>query len=221
MPTGLYTRWDLDSESDKFKPRQNKTRSFENMVMSYFQPVRLHCKMECFYRIGTQTKIDAYSVDGFCGQCNTVFEAMGCFYEFFVYVKKLIFLSLKRKFREAIKRESQTNYENNTYKQRVMTSLSFTNVIEGNCTRQIILLNSICGVFHLQNASQRRRNFRKYQTWKSISFCVILKYPRISEKPLPTFHPSSRIFMLIEMTLVRLRKNMPRKRDIWLSLGFC
>ena len=35
MPTGLYTRWDLDSKTSGFIPRQNKTRSFENMVMSY------------------------------------------------------------------------------------------------------------------------------------------------------------------------------------------
>ena len=28
MPTGLYTRWNSDSESHNFMPRQNKTRSF-------------------------------------------------------------------------------------------------------------------------------------------------------------------------------------------------
>ena len=27
-------------------------------------------------------KIDCFSVDGFCSHCNTVFEAMGCFYHF-------------------------------------------------------------------------------------------------------------------------------------------
>ena len=37
MPTGLYTRWDFDSETSRFTTRQNKTRSFENMVMSYCQ----------------------------------------------------------------------------------------------------------------------------------------------------------------------------------------
>ena len=36
MPTGLYTKWNYDSESQKLMPRQNKTRSFENMVLSYF-----------------------------------------------------------------------------------------------------------------------------------------------------------------------------------------
>ena len=29
MPTGLYTRWDIDSETGRFTPRQSKTRSFE------------------------------------------------------------------------------------------------------------------------------------------------------------------------------------------------
>ena len=35
MPTGLNTRWEYDTESNRFKPQQNKSRNFENMVMSY------------------------------------------------------------------------------------------------------------------------------------------------------------------------------------------
>ena len=80
MPTGLYTRWDLDPESGRSRPRQNKTRSFENMVMSYYQRIRPDCKIVSFYTTGTQKKIDCFSVDGFCEHCNTVFEAMGCYY---------------------------------------------------------------------------------------------------------------------------------------------
>ena len=49
MPTGLYTRWELDTESNKFTPRQNKSRSFENIVMSYFQKIRPECTIESFY----------------------------------------------------------------------------------------------------------------------------------------------------------------------------
>ena len=52
MPTGLYTRWNFDSETSRFTPRQNKTRSFENMVMSCFQPTRPDCKIENFYTTG-------------------------------------------------------------------------------------------------------------------------------------------------------------------------
>ena len=38
--------------------------------------------IESFYTTGRQKKIDCFSVDGFCSHCNTVFEAMGCFYHF-------------------------------------------------------------------------------------------------------------------------------------------
>ena len=36
MPTGLYTPWEYDSETKRFTARQNKSRSFENMVLSDF-----------------------------------------------------------------------------------------------------------------------------------------------------------------------------------------
>ena len=76
MPTGLFTRWDLGSETSRFTPRQNKTRSFENMVMSYFQRTRTKCEIETFFTTGRQMKTDCLRVDGFCSHCNSVFEAM-------------------------------------------------------------------------------------------------------------------------------------------------
>ena len=82
LPTGLYTRWDIDSDTIRFTPRQNKTRSFEILVMSFFQRTRPDCKIESFYTTGRQEKIDRFSVDGFCSHCNTVFEATGRFYLF-------------------------------------------------------------------------------------------------------------------------------------------
>ena len=82
MPTGLYTRCEYDTESNRFKPQQNKSRNFENMVMSYFQRQRPDCKIEIFYTTGTQKKIDRFREDGFCEHRKTVFEAMGCFYPY-------------------------------------------------------------------------------------------------------------------------------------------
>ena len=82
MPTGMYTRWNYDSESQKFMPRQNKTRSFENMVLSYFQQTRLECRNESNVTTGRQKKIECFSVDGICNHCNTVFEAMGCYFHY-------------------------------------------------------------------------------------------------------------------------------------------
>ena len=75
-------RWDFDSETSRFILRQNKTRSFENMVLSYFQRTRQEYKIESFFTTGRQKKIDCFSVDGFCSHCNSVFEALGCFYHF-------------------------------------------------------------------------------------------------------------------------------------------
>ena len=79
MPTGPYTQWEYETESNRFKPQQNKSRNFESMVMSYFQKQRLDCKNEIFYTTETQKKIDCFKADGFCAHCNTVFEASGCF----------------------------------------------------------------------------------------------------------------------------------------------
>ena len=49
MPTGLCTRWDCDSETNRFTPRRNRTRSSEEMVMSYFQQTRTDCKIGILY----------------------------------------------------------------------------------------------------------------------------------------------------------------------------
>ena len=62
--------------------KTNKTRSFENMVLSYFQQTRPECRIESNVTTGRQKKIDCFSVDGICNQCNTVFEAMGCYFHY-------------------------------------------------------------------------------------------------------------------------------------------
>ena len=83
MPNGLYTRRNYDTESQKFIPRQNKTRSFENMVLSYFQQTLPEFEIESNVTTDRQKKIDCFSVDGIFGyHCNTVFEAMGCYFHY-------------------------------------------------------------------------------------------------------------------------------------------
>ena len=82
MPTGLYTQWEYDSETGRFTARQNKSRSTENIFLSYFERSRPDCKIEINVITGRQKKIDCFSVDGICYHCNTVFEAMGCYYHY-------------------------------------------------------------------------------------------------------------------------------------------
>ena len=77
MPTGLYTQCEYDSETKRFTALQNKSRSFETMVLLYFQHSRPDCKIESNVTTGRQKKIDCFSVDGICYHCNTVFEAIG------------------------------------------------------------------------------------------------------------------------------------------------
>ena len=52
------------------------------MALASFQNSRPECNIENFYTAGTHRKIDCFSVDGFCSHCNTIFEALGCFYYF-------------------------------------------------------------------------------------------------------------------------------------------
>ena len=82
MPTGLYTRWEFNAELQRFKLLSKKIRSFEIMVMAFFQNSRPECNNRSFYTTGTQRKIDSFSVGGFCSHCNTFFEAFGSFYHF-------------------------------------------------------------------------------------------------------------------------------------------
>ena len=56
MPTGLYTRWEFDSDLQNFKARQNKIRKFENMVIFFYQATRPECTIESFYMTGKQKK---------------------------------------------------------------------------------------------------------------------------------------------------------------------
>ena len=48
MPTGLFTRWDMNSETARFTARKNIIRSFGKIVKSYFQRTRPDCKIESF-----------------------------------------------------------------------------------------------------------------------------------------------------------------------------
>ena len=82
MPTGLYTRWEYDSGAKRLTARQNKSRSFENTVLSFFQQSQPDCKVESNVTTGRQKKNDCFTVDGICYHCNTVFEAMGCYYHY-------------------------------------------------------------------------------------------------------------------------------------------
>ena len=197
MPTGLYTRWEIDSEPVNFKQRQNKKRSFDNMVKSYFQQVRPLCDVENFYTTSIHKKLDAYSVDGFCGHCNTtVIEALGCYYQHCSSQEVRIFLNEEKNQQCFRNRELHELREQHVQK-TVITSLRCTNGIGGNYTRQIKLMNSICADHSPTKCFSEKKNFWTISNLEVylVKFNVMLKYPRLFEKFLPTSHPSSTTLM--------------------------
>ena len=56
MCIGLYTRRDLNPEKSRLTSQKNRTRSFENMVISNVQLTRMGCKVGSFYTTGRQKK---------------------------------------------------------------------------------------------------------------------------------------------------------------------
>ena len=158
MPTRLYRRWNFHSETSRFTPRQNNTRSFENMVMSYFQRTKPECEIGSFFTTGRQKKFDCFSVDGFCSHCNTVFEAMVCFYHF-CPCQELRPLSLKKIFNAVARRESSMHWDDTLYKGKATRSLKCGSAIGGGSTKQPILLNNISENTFLTGVHLQLSNF--------------------------------------------------------------
>ena len=74
---GIWIQKRLNSYLDKTRPAALKIWS-----CLIFKVQDLIVNFLSFFTTGRQKKIDCFSVDGFCFHCNTVFEAMGCFYHF-------------------------------------------------------------------------------------------------------------------------------------------
>ena len=63
-------------------PSQNKTRSFENKVLSFFKKTPSECRIESNVTTGRHKKIDCFDFDGICDHCKTVFTAMGFYFHY-------------------------------------------------------------------------------------------------------------------------------------------
>ena len=46
IPTGLYSRWEFDTDMQKLKAKNNQSHYFEIMVMSFYQVQKPECKAE-------------------------------------------------------------------------------------------------------------------------------------------------------------------------------
>ena len=110
MQTGLNTRCVFDSDMQKFKARHNRSRNFENMVMSYYQETKSECRIESCHTSANQKKIDCYNVDGYCDHCKTVFGVRDVI-NFFVTARKLVAHLAMKTLREETKGEKWMTWD--------------------------------------------------------------------------------------------------------------
>ena len=83
-------------------------------------------------------KIDCFSVDVSCSQCNTVFEAMGCFYQFAPSEEVRPSLTEEDIQRGSKKREL-TELRRRFIRKKASLSLKCGSMNDGDCTRQAIM----------------------------------------------------------------------------------
>ena len=76
--------------------RNNKTRIFESMLMSFHQELRPECKNESLHTTRKQKEVDCFHVNEYCNHCKTVFEALGCYYHFCFCQKKPVHFCQKK-----------------------------------------------------------------------------------------------------------------------------
>ena len=82
MPTGLYTSGSTILKLRDSQLGKTNVAPLRIWFCHTFNKSRPDCKIESNVTTGRQKKIDCFSVDGICYHCNTIFEAMGCYYQY-------------------------------------------------------------------------------------------------------------------------------------------
>ena len=80
IPTGLYTRWEMDAELRNLHPFRMDVDALKIWRWIISKILDLNVQLKVSTLPENKTKSKKISVDGFCGHCDTVFEAMVWFY---------------------------------------------------------------------------------------------------------------------------------------------
>ena len=139
MLTGLYTRCDLNPHKDRFTPTLNKTRNFENMVMSYFQRRRPQSKMKETIKQADRRKLTASMLLGFVLIAALCLKPWVVLTTFFL-VKKRGHPSLKSLSNVVVKKERLINWDDDTvYKKKASRSIECGCSKNRDCRRQALV----------------------------------------------------------------------------------
>ena len=101
LPTGRYTCWDFDPQTNRFTPRQNKILGFEIIFMSYFHRTRPNSKKQTIQQ-AEERKMTALVLMVFVLIATKCSEQLTAF-AIFVPVKKFVLPSLKTIFNVVVK----------------------------------------------------------------------------------------------------------------------
>ena len=106
----INANWSVHEMGDSIGTLQiftayKKTRNFGNVVKPDFQRVRPQCKVESFYTTSTQKKMMHIVLADFVDTATLCLKQWDGIINF-AYDTKLVFLSLKKKFNEALKKEN-------------------------------------------------------------------------------------------------------------------
>ena len=126
--------------------------------MSYFQRTRSECEIESFLTTGRQNEIECFSVDRFCSHCNTVFEAISCFYHFCPCQELRPSLTEEDIQRGSKKRELDSLRRHYIQEKR-SKYLKCESANGGDCTKQPTLLNNISENTFLTGVHLQLSNF--------------------------------------------------------------
>ena len=107
-------------------------------MLFYFQKIRPECKIESNVRTGRQKKIDCSSVDGICNHCNTVSEAMGCYFHYCPCQEARTSLTDNDTMR-GLKRENKTKCAKNMSNRNDTKLLKWGSAKDGNYTELMLL----------------------------------------------------------------------------------
>ena len=155
MHTGLYTRWDIDLDTSRITPRQNKTVALKIWSCLIFNVQDLIVKLRASTQQADRRKLIASVLMGF------ILVAILCLKQWvafttFVPVKSSTHLSLKEISNVAVGKENSMNCDEAIYRRKVSLSLKCGNVSAGDFTRQPLMLSYISETIsptdgHLQN----------------------------------------------------------------------
>ena len=123
--TGLITLCDLDPDTSSFAPRQHKTRSFENMVMSYFQRTRPVCRIESCYTKSRRQKLTTSVLIAFFLIATLCLKLWVAFITFLL-VKRNVHLSLKKILNVVVRKEDWDETRRNYIQENGFTVLEMS-----------------------------------------------------------------------------------------------